>query len=592
MTLFSHGRQRPFSYVLVLLFLFATGNFGSTAIAQAPAAEAEEALTPSVFDDPSVASRYSETITAHELAAHLYFFASDHLEGRETSARGQRLAAKYLAAQYQRVGLTPYGRVETDDSRDLRRFLQPFNVYSNRLQSAVLEAKHDGQVVTSSTFGPEQSDGRSYLSIGTLPSVSGGVVFAGYGIQDGVYNDYAALEDAGVEISGKWLLILDGEPTDDSGKSLISDDGEPSSWSTANWSKFRAAGMSGQMGGMLVVSDLGPGAEDVAETARRMAAGINESVGSVSLEPSGSRRAFPPVYNVSSEFANALLQGTGQTVESLKQQIDASFAPVVMELSDVEVTSTLEHVSVPLETENVVAVVEGSDSELKHEFVVLTSHYDHIGYQYDAEGNKQVYNGADDDGSGTVALLEIAEAFQKAKDDGFGPRRSVMFLNVSAEEKGLIGSRYYSDVDPIVPLENTVANLNIDMIGRHDPTYPGETTDYVYIIGGDLISQDIHDVNTGVNSVLDTSIELSERFNAPDDPNQFYRRSDHWNFGKHNIPFIFYFTGTHEDYHDLGDTPDKVDYPRLESISRLIFGTAWQLANQDERPAVSGTGFN
>ncbi len=580
------------SLYFVLALILSIGLLPFRALAQAPKAQVETPLTPSVFEDPSLATRFAETITANELAAHLYFFASDYMEGRETAARGQRLAAKYLASQYQRLGLTPYGRVQTDNELDLRRFFQPFDVYSSRLQSSAIEARVGDDVIASTTFGPGKSDGNSYLSFGTVPEVTAGVVFAGYGIQDGAYDDYAALADAGITTSGKWLLILGGEPTSPTGGSLLSADGEPTDWSTALWSKIRAASTRGQMSGIMIVNDLGPLGEDVDATARQIAANVGESIGAISLEPSGARRAFPPVHVVSSEFANALLGPTGRDVESLKQEIDANLTPVVLAVDGVEVTSTLDHGSVPLTTENVVAVVEGTDPELKHEFVILTSHYDHIGFETDADGNRQVYNGADDDGSGTVALLEIADAFQAAKDHGFGPRRSVMFLNVTAEEKGLIGSRYYSDIDPIVPLENTVANLNIDMIGRHDPTYPGETTDYVYIIGGDLISQDIHDVNEGVNTVIGSSVELSERFNAPDDPNQFYRRSDHWNFGKHNIPFIFYFTGTHEDYHGLGDTPDKVDYPRLERISRLIFGTAWQLANQDERPQVSGEGFN
>ena len=163
---------------------------------------------------------------------------------------------------------------------------------------------------------------------------------------------------------------------------------------------------------------------------------------------------------------------------------------------------------------------------------------------------------------------------------------------MTGEEEGLLGSEYYADREPVVPIENTAANLNIDMIGRYDPERGFETTDYVYIIGGDLISQDISDWNAAVNESTGTGLFLSDRFNSPDDPNQFFRRSDHWNFGKYDIPFIFYFTGTHEDYHGVGDSPDKIDYERMARIGRLIFGTAWEIANRDERPAVSGVGFN
>ena len=201
-----------------------------------------------------------------------------------------------------------------------------------------------------------------------------------------------------------------------------------------------------------------------------------------------------------------------------------------------------------------------------------------------------IYNGADDDGSGTVTILEIAEAFEQAKRDGHGPRRSILFLNVSGEEKGLLGSAYYADTEPVFPLENTVANLNIDMIGRYDPELNG-ATNYVYLIGSKIVSDDLDRISTAANALVGGGLELNDRFNTKDDPNQFYRRSDHWNFGKHRIPFVFYFTGTHEDYHGVGDEAYKIDYERMARIGRLIFATAWQVANQDARPQISGSGF-
>ena len=180
----------------------------------------------------------------------------------------------------------------------------------------------------------------------------------------------------------------------------------------------------------------------------------------------------------------------------------------------------------------------------------------------------------------------------EAKESGLGPRRSILFINFSGEEKGLLGSAYFAHSEPTVPLENIVSVLNIDMIGRIDPTHPGESDRYVYIIGSNMISQELHDINVRVNEITGTDLDLNERFNSKDDPNRFYARSDHWNFGKHDIPFIFFFTGTHEDYHQPGDEAHKIEYERMADISRLIFGTAWQVANQEKRPALSGTGFN
>ena len=222
--------------------------------------------------------------------------------------------------------------------------------------------------------------------------------------------------------------------------------------------------------------------------------------------------------------------------------------------------------------ENVLAFIEGTD--LKEEIVVITAHYDHLGIHENI-----VFNGADDDGSGTVAAMEIAEAFMIAKKEGNGPRRSILVMTVSGEEKGLLGSKYYTD-NPIYPLKNTVANLNIDMIGRVDDWH--ENGDYVYLIGSDMLSMDLHNLSEEVNKKY-IGTNLDYRFNSEDDPNRYYYRSDHYNFAKNNIPVIFYFNGVHEDYHKKTDTVEKIDFEKLQRISRLIFLTAWELANRNER---------
>jgi len=229
------------------------------------------------------------------------------------------------------------------------------------------------------------------------------------------------------------------------------------------------------------------------------------------------------------------------------------------------------------DSENVVAFIEGS--EFPDEIVVISAHYDHVGV--DAEGN--IYNGADDDGSGTVAMLEIAEAFQEAVKDGYQPRRSILFLHVTGEEKGLLGSKYYTE-NPIFPLENTVTDLNTDMIGRIDPEHEGKE-DYIYLIGSDKLSTDLHNLSEEVNNKY-VNLELDYKYNDDNDPNRFYYRSDHYNFAKHNIPVIFYFNGTHADYHKPTDTPDKIEYELLAKRAKLIFYTAWEVANRDERLVV------
>ena len=244
-----------------------------------------------------------------------------------------------------------------------------------------------------------------------------------------------------------------------------------------------------------------------------------------------------------------------------------------------------------VDSENVIAIIEGT--EKPDEYLILTAHLDHVGYgrtgsrlrkSYVGEIKDRIHNGADDDGSGTVAMLEIAQAFKQASKKGKGPKRSIIFLHVTGEEKGLLGSAYYSD-NPIYPLSKTVANLNLDMIGRIDPTRKGDKREYIYIIGSDHDSQDLHNISEQTN-LQTVNIDLDYRYNAKDDPQRFYYRSDHYNFAKKGIPIIFYFSGTHEDYHLPSDTADKINYDLLELRSKLIFYTAWNIANRDQRVIV------
>ncbi|MCW8981036.1 MAG: M28 family metallopeptidase [Altibacter sp.] len=256
--------------------------------------------------------------------------------------------------------------------------------------------------------------------------------------------------------------------------------------------------------------------------------------------------------------------------------MDAGIASPIEENNYYQIipASYFERMKEPKASENVVAFIKGS--EKPEEVIVLSAHYDHVG----TDKNGVVYNGADDDGSGTVALLEIAEAFQQAVKDGNGPKRSILFLHVAGEEIGLWGSKYYTD-NPIFPLENTVTNLNIDMIGRIDPDKK-DNPNYIYIIGSNMLSEELHELAFEVNEAYG-DLELDEKYNSQDDPNRFYYRSDHYNFAKNNIPVIFYFNGVHEDYHRPTDTPDKIEYPLMTKRTRLIFQTAWEIANREDR---------
>ena len=505
------------------------------------------ALTPSagaqgapLAADPATAERYAATITPGELAGLLYTYADDYMAGRDTGDPGQRFASVFLAGQYAAMGIAPKGRGLADTTFALDPYMQPFELERRAVSSMRFSAmRGDEEILTVAV----PSDGVLNLvpAFGSVPEVSGApVLFVG----DGTQMD-------GLDVAGAFVIAQ--APNQGAMQQL--------------------AGQLMSSGAAAVVLPAAPTAAPFQGMAARAVGGA----GRLSMISDGEGGGSAAVLLTGVDVAESLVGGP--------------LAQAAVGDTGVRMTTTVDAAVERVATENVIAFVEGSDPALKDEFVVISAHLDHIGVGAD-EAEDTIFNGADDDGSGTVTMLEIAEAFQMAKDAGHGPRRSVMFLHVTGEEKGLFGSEYYADRDPVVSLENTVANLNIDMVGRHDPERGFETTDYVYIIGGDLISDDLQAWTEGANAALAGDLLLSDRFNALDDPNQFFRRSDHWNFGKHDIPFIFYFTGTHEDYHGVGDEARKIDYTRMARIARLIFGTAWDTANRDARPAVSGTGLN
>ncbi len=501
------------------------------------------------LDDPALVGRYQATITPAELAGHLYVYADDYLAGRETGEPGQRFAARYLAGEYATMGIAPKGTGADNGNLGLAPYLQPFALEQTALARLTVTLSRDGEDLGTTVLAPgATADPVLVPAFGRLDGAAPGpVVFAG---------DGASLD--ALDVDGAYVVFTPG-----------ADQG-------AARAAFAAAR---EMGAQAAILATIPTKDALA--GRASGAFGNGRLALPALDDAEDEGGFPPILFTSRDLLDHMMETAGVAA------VDGAYPT-----GDTGLTLAVdaEYETTTVMSENVVAVVEGSDPDLKDEFVVVSAHLDHVGD--DGEGDDAIYNGADDDGSGTVTVLEIAEAFQRAKEDGVGPRRSILFLHVSGEEKGLLGSEYYADREPLVPLENTVTNLNIDMIGRYDPERGFDTTDYVYIIGGDLISQDLSDWNAAVNDATGTDLFLSDRFNSPDDPNQFFRRSDHWNFGKYDVPFIFYFTGTHEDYHGVGDEPDKIDYERMARIGRLIFGTAWEVANRTERPAVSGVGFN
>ena len=225
------------------------------------------------------------------------------------------------------------------------------------------------------------------------------------------------------------------------------------------------------------------------------------------------------------------------------------------------------------DSENVVAYIEGS--ELPNEYIIISAHYDHVGM-----ANGEIYNGADDDASGTSAVMEIARLFQKAKLAGNGPKRTIVFLHCTGEEFGLFGSKYYVN-HPLFPLNQTMCNLNIDMIGRTDKKHQ-KTGDYLYLVGSNRISNELHEISEATNAKY-AHLTLDYEYNEEGHPEQIYYRSDHYNFAEKGIPVIFYYSGTHVDYHKPTDTVDKIEFDKMQARIKLIFATAWELANKTNR---------
>jgi Zn-dependent M28 family amino/carboxypeptidase len=282
------------------------------------------------------------------------------------------------------------------------------------------------------------------------------------------------------------------------------------------------------------------------------------------------------VINIATATADLIANANGKSFGDIKN------GPVLALNSGIKADIATETKDV--KAVDVLGYMPGTD--LKDEVLVFSAHYDHLGLN--PKGPDKVYNGADDDGSGTTGILEIAQAFSKAKKDGHGPRRSILFLGNVGEEKGLLGSEYYTD-HPVFPMANTITDLNIDMIGRVGEEYIGkpDSANYVYTIGSAMLSKELHQINEDANNKY-THLEQDYKYDDPNDPNRFYYRSDHYNFAKHGVPIIFYFNGVHADYHQVSDEVSKINFPLLAKRAQLVFYTGWELANRDKRPMVDG----
>ncbi|NDF97445.1 MAG: M28 family peptidase [Chitinophagia bacterium] len=469
------------------------------------------------------------TITAQDMQRHLYIVAGPEMEGRDTPSPGLEKAADYIENHFRQLGLLPGNNGS---------YRQYYPLFKDSMTAASLEINGVSYALNQD-FQPLAGNYSASMRFSEI-------VFAGFGISDGeLRNDYKDLP-----VTGKLVLIMDGTP--DGYKPSVGGFASPASLN----GKLNAALSRGAAGVLIVHSNF-----------PRRAAAVTSNWSLNGFKATQSLFGF----YVSTKVAGTLL---GIPPESLIEKIKANtiahkpYRGLTAHLYGKQtITATVS---------NVLGVIEGSDK--KDEYVVITSHYDHVGKRSDGT----IYYGADDDGSGTTGILELAEAFAAAKAAGKGPRRSIVLMTVSGEEKGLWGSQYYSE-NPVFPLEKTTVDLNIDMIGRIGTDYlkDKDSVNYVYTIGDDKLSSDLAPITDQVNTTY-TKMKLDRRYNDPKDPNRFYYRSDHYNFAAKGVPIIFYFNGVHADYHKPTDTPDKINYPLMAKRAQLVFYTAWEIANREE----------
>lgn len=488
----------------------------------------------------ATAQEFSKTISGKDIYAHLSFLASDVLEGRETGERGQKIAAQYIQSHFMRMGLQP--GVPSNNS-----YFQQYFLNLTEIKGATL--------TTGSTKYEYKKD--FFALRGALPEkFQPDFAFAGYGISTPAYDNLK-----GLNLTGKTALVFGGEPQPIAGG--INE-------SLTRWmERIPALQAAGATGVCFIIPD------SVFTPVSRYA---SSRIFEIADKPIENTDKFPVLF-LSELMGEQLLKTAKAKSGKLKTGLTSNPSVPKLSFSKLKPTYTSEITRKVTPTENVLAFMKGS--EFPDELLILTAHFDHIGIT-----RGQVNNGADDDGSGTSAILEIAEAFSLAAKAGYTPRRSILFMTVSGEEKGLLGSKFYTD-HPVYPLKNSVVNLNIDMIGRIDPKYEKreDSANYVYLIGSDKLSSELHTLSETVNT-QNGNITLDYLYNDENHPERLYYRSDHYNFAKNNIPVIFYFTGIHKDYHRPSDDIEKIHFDKTAKIAQLVFLTAWEIANRDKRIIV------
>jgi hypothetical protein len=521
---------------------------------------AQAAATSAARPLPAASLEAAKLITAARLSEHLHIVASDAMEGRDTPSKGLDETAKYIADHLKRFGLKPAG----DDGT----FFQRITLVQRKVDAVKTTAMLDNRAFK---FGED------FLVPPTTGKASGALVFVGHGW---VFKSKNIDAYKGIDVRDKIMVVTaSGLPPGVTRGDLKGKAGEdwedPETYARRNGAK-----------GFVLI----PRTRDIDRWWRSVRAGAER--GAVEMErfanAEGSEQRLPAIF-ASAAMLDAIFAGetvSGADIFKATQagETRPAFALSPKKLMTLDVVAAVDKQM----TQNVVGLLEGTDATLKQEYVAVGAHYDHVGTGLPDASGDALYNGADDDGSGTVAILSMAEALARGKAR---PARSVLFVWHAGEEKGLWGSQYFTKF-PTVPIKQIVAQLNIDMIGRskkEGDTKP-ENRDLsganeIYVIGSKMMSTELGDLSERVNRAY-LNLNFNYKYDDPADPNRFFFRSDHFNYAQRGIPIIFYFDGVHEDYHRPSDTPDKIDYQKMERVTRTVFLTALELANAPARPRV------
>lgn len=498
--------------------------------------------------DPFAASFFARNITQSELKEQLNRLASPEFEGRETGSPGQEKAAAFIISRLKEMGAeNPCGRTEY-----YQNIMFSYTHWENL--SVTINEREFAHLKDFICFQEENQN---------LPLFKvSEVISLGYGIDDEHYSDYRSRN-----VKGKVVMIYPGEPLNEDSTSQITGSRKLSEWSDDIQKKLKVASEH-KVRVILVVE---PRIREIVSRNRNQIVGQKLQFGQIPVPET------PNTIYISTEMAQLIIGDQQEQYIKNRQRIKETGMgrPVHLPVKMIIRQHLTRNVLI---SKNLLGLIPGTDPQLKDEVLVLSAHYDHLGKK-----GSSVFHGADDNSSGTTAVLEIMETIAEARSQGLGPKRSVLAIFFTAEEKGLLGSQYYAD-HPVIPLDLTIADINIDMIGRTDPQHP-RNEQYIYVIGSDRLSSELHLINESINNTF-SNLELDYTYNLKNDPNQFYYRSDHYHFAKHGVPSVFFFSGVHEDYHKPTDTADKIRYDKYELITKHIFYLAWELANRQDRIKV------